>query len=383
MKPCTVEFQAFGPYAGHELVDFEKLAARGLFLICGKTGTGKTMILDAITFALYGKSSGHGRDDFEAMRCTNAAFDVTTYVRFTFENNGIYYRFERRLERKRKNLSASYMVWQKDENGTWTALFENAKEKMLNEKAEEIIGLSYEQFRQVIVLPQGQFEKFLTSDSADKEKILTSIFGEEKWQAVAQLMFEEATERRQQLKSLQEQISNSLQEEACETLAELEAVIAHELSHIRNKDVRLMIVSIVFVGIFAMLAQMAMRSVYYSSMSRRRDEKNNTAIIIVLVMVVAAIGYFFSMLMRFAISRKREYLADAGAAEMTKNPLALASALRKISADPDIEAVKREDVAQLFIQHPGQQAKSALNGLSGLFATHPPIEKRIQVLEQF
>lgn len=228
MKPCTVEFQAFGPYAGHELVDFEKLAARGLFLICGKTGIGKTMILDAITFALYGKSSGHGRDDFEAMRCTNAAFDVTTYVRFTFENNGIYYRFERRLERKRKNLSASYMVWQKDENGTWTALFENAKEKMLNEKAEEIIGLSYEQFRQVIVLPQGQFEKFLTSDSADKEKILTSIFGEEKWQAVAQLMFEEATERRQQLKSLQEQISNSLQEEACETLAELEAVIAQK-----------------------------------------------------------------------------------------------------------------------------------------------------------
>ena len=164
---------------------------------------------------------------------------------------------------------------------------------------------------------------------------------------------------------------------------ELEAVIAHELSHIRNKDVRLMIVSIVFVGIFAMLAQMAMRSVYYSSMGHRRDEKNNTAIIIFLVMVVAAIGYFFSMLMRFAISRKREYLADAGAAEMTKNPLALASALRKISADPDIEAVKREDVAQLFIQHPGQQAKSALNGLSGLFATHPPIEKRIQVLEQF
>lgn len=228
MKPCTVEFQAFGPYAGHELVDFEKLAARGLFLICGKTGTGKTMILDAITFALYGKSSGHGRDDFEAMRCTNAAFDVTTYVRFTFENNGIYYRFERRLERKRKNLSASYMVWQKDENGTWTAMFENAKEKMLNEKAEEIIGLSYEQFRQVIVLPQGQFEKFLTSDSADKEKILTSIFGEEKWQAVAQLMFEEATERRQQLKSLQEQISNSLQEEACDTLAELEAIIAQK-----------------------------------------------------------------------------------------------------------------------------------------------------------
>lgn len=169
---------------------------------------------------------------------------------------------------------------------------------------------------------------------------------------------------------------------------ELEAVIAHELSHIRNHDVRLLIVSIVFVGIFAMIAQMALRTIYYSSLtsssSRNRDGKGNGAIVIVmLAMVVAAVGYFFAILMRFAISRKREYLADAGSAEMTKNPLALASALRKISADPDIEAVRREDVAQLFIQHPGKQAKSALSGLSGLFATHPPIERRIEVLEQF
>lgn len=167
---------------------------------------------------------------------------------------------------------------------------------------------------------------------------------------------------------------------------ELEAVIAHELSHIRNHDVRLLIVSIVFVGIFAMLAQIAMRSVYYSSFtsSRNREEKGNGVIVIViLALIVAAIGYFFSTLMRFAISRKREYLADAGSAQMTKKPWALARALRKISADPDIEAVEREDVAQLFIEHPGHQAKSALSGLSGLFATHPPIQKRIEVLEQF
>lgn len=165
---------------------------------------------------------------------------------------------------------------------------------------------------------------------------------------------------------------------------ELEAVIAHELSHIRNHDVRLLIISIVFVGIFSMVAQIALRSVYYSSFTRRKNDKEGGALLIILLaMAVAAIGYFFAILMRFAISRKREYLADAGAAEMTKNPLALASALRKISADPDIEAVKREDVAQLFIQRPGKQAKSALSGLSGLFATHPPIEKRIQILEQF
>lgn len=165
---------------------------------------------------------------------------------------------------------------------------------------------------------------------------------------------------------------------------ELKGVIAHELTHIRNHDVRLLIISIVFVGIFSMLAQIALRSVYYSSLTRSRNDKNNGAILIlVLAMVVAAIGYFFATLMRFAISRKREYMADAGAAEMTKNPMALASALRKISSDPDIEAVKREDVAQLFIEHPGKQAKSALSGLSGLFATHPPIKKRIDILEQF
>ena len=121
----------------------------------------------------------------------------------------------------------------KRERGVFLQPLPGASEESIR-KAEEIIGLSYEQFRQVIVLPQGQFEKFLTSDSADKEKILTSIFGEEKWQAVAQLMFEEATERRQQLKSLQEQISNSLQEEACETLAELEAVIAQKKERLRR-----------------------------------------------------------------------------------------------------------------------------------------------------
>ena len=166
---------------------------------------------------------------------------------------------------------------------------------------------------------------------------------------------------------------------------ELEGVIAHELTHIRNHDVRLLIVSIVFVGIFAMIAQICMRWVYYSSLTpRRRDEKGNGAIVIMLLaLLVAAIGYFFATLMRFAISRKREYLADAGAAEMTRNPLALASALRKISADPDIEAVDRADVAQLFIQHPGKQAMGFLDSLNGLFATHPPIEKRIQILEQF
>jgi len=167
---------------------------------------------------------------------------------------------------------------------------------------------------------------------------------------------------------------------------ELEAVIAHELSHIRNNDVRLLIVSIVFVGIFAMLSQIAFNILRFTPRSSRNNKNGGGAVLIILIaLIVAAIGYFFASLMRFAISRNREYMADAGSAEMTRKPYALANALRKISRNPDIKAVKRDDIAQLFIEHPNAQKESSklFSGISGLFATHPPIEKRIAVLEQF
>lgn len=223
MRPIKVEFQAFGPYAGYESVDFEDIASKGLFLICGKTGIGKTMIIDAMTFALFGKSSGSGRDDFEAMRCTRAEFEKATFVRFEFENNGSYYRFERRLERGRKNLSPSRDVSRKGADGAWHTQLENARERDMNAMAEEIIGLSYDQFRQVIVLPQGQFEKLLTSDSKEKEAILTSIFGVEKWKGIADRFYEEADERRRRLTGAKERIRSSLAEEGCETIGELKA----------------------------------------------------------------------------------------------------------------------------------------------------------------
>ncbi len=98
--------------------------------------------------------------------------------------------------------------------------------------------------------------------------------------------------------------------------------------------------------------------------------------------MITAVAYFISLLLRFGISRRREYMADAGAAEMTRNPLALASALRKISEDPYIEAVQNQDVAQLFIDHPTAEKKNSFS-IESLFATHPPIAKRIQALEAF
>lgn len=164
---------------------------------------------------------------------------------------------------------------------------------------------------------------------------------------------------------------------------ELEGVIAHELMHIRNKDVRLLVVTIIFVGIFSFLVQVAFRSVLYGGLSggnRKKDDGKG----MIIILVIALVAYLLSILFKFALSRKREYLADTGAAEMTKNPLALASALRKISDNHHVDKVKSEDVQQMFIENaPEDTSANFLGGLGGLFSTHPPIEKRIKILEQF
>jgi heat shock protein HtpX len=160
---------------------------------------------------------------------------------------------------------------------------------------------------------------------------------------------------------------------------ELEAVIAHELTHIRNRDVRLLIISVVFVGIFAFITEMLFRSLRFGRIGRGKKEGAG----IFIALLLALVGYLLASLFRFALSRKREYLADAGSAELTRRPLSLASALKKVSADPTIEAVKRKDVAQMFIENPQEKEGKTSFSFANLFATHPPIQKRIQLLEQY
>jgi len=164
---------------------------------------------------------------------------------------------------------------------------------------------------------------------------------------------------------------------------ELEAVIAHELTHIINRDVRLLIISVIFVGIFSFITEIAFRSLRYTG--RSSGKKEGGAIVFVLIIIVlGVIGLILSSFFRFSLSRKREFLADAGASEMTKNPLALANALKKVSKDPWIEAVKRDDIAQMFIDHPTKKKdRQSFDFFSSMFATHPSIKERIQILEQF
>lgn len=170
---------------------------------------------------------------------------------------------------------------------------------------------------------------------------------------------------------------------------ELAGVVAHELTHIRNKDTRTLIVSIVFVGIFSTIVSLAFRLIWNNMLfggGNRRDNKNggaSTAVILLIAAILAAVGYFFALLTRFAISRKREFVADAGGAELCGNPLALASALRKISSAPGLGNVERADVAQLFIIHPKNLAQDISSFMNSLFSTHPDTEERIRLLEQF
>lgn len=171
---------------------------------------------------------------------------------------------------------------------------------------------------------------------------------------------------------------------------ELAGVIGHELTHIRNKDTRLLIISIIFVGIMSTVMSIILRMLWsnllFGGSSSRRDKKdNNGAAIIAMIVaaVLAALGYMFTMMTRFAISRKREYMADAGGAELCGDPLALASALRKISGMPAAAPNGREDIAQLYIVHPQALTGGVTQWFSNMFSTHPSTESRIKYLEQF
>jgi len=178
---------------------------------------------------------------------------------------------------------------------------------------------------------------------------------------------------------------------------ELAGVIGHELTHIRNHDTRLLITSIIFVGIVSTVMSLIVRLLYnnfvygggfgYGGVRSRDNENRGNSIGIIAVLLIgvicSAIAYLFTLLTRFAISRKREYMADAGGAELCGNPLALASALSKISGNPGLDNVKRADVAQLFIIQPDEMEQGLMTFVNSLFSTHPETEKRIAILKQF
>jgi heat shock protein HtpX len=164
---------------------------------------------------------------------------------------------------------------------------------------------------------------------------------------------------------------------------ELEGVVAHEMSHIKNYDVLLQTLTVVMVGVVALLSDWMRRTFWWGGGRRRNSERGKgsggAAVILALALVMAVLSPLIAQLIRLAISRKREFLADASGAMLTRYPPGLASALRKISADKEPLEAANKATAHLYIVNPLLEHGGRVNKL---FSTHPPIEERIAALEK-
>ena len=159
------------------------------------------------------------------------------------------------------------------------------------------------------------------------------------------------------------------------TRDELEAVLAHELTHVINKDVRTMVIASIFAGIISVIAELVFRGLFYTRGGGRRDNKNALPLILI-GLAFAAVGFALAIVIRMMLSRTREYVADAGAVELTKNPDAMISALRKVEGRSSLKGP--DELQQLFLDNQPDGV-----GLEGLFASHPPIQKRVDALVKF
>ncbi|RMF55312.1 zinc metalloprotease HtpX [Candidatus Woesearchaeota archaeon] len=160
--------------------------------------------------------------------------------------------------------------------------------------------------------------------------------------------------------------------------AELEGVLAHEISHIKNYDIRFMMLVTVMIGIVALLSDFMLRSFLWGG-GRRDSKSGGNVILIVVALAMAILAPIIAQMIRFAISRKREFLADASGAKLTRYPKGLADALRKIKNDHDkVVDTANKATAHLYIENPLRNLKG---GLNRMFSTHPPIDERIKALE--
>ena len=199
MRPIRLTMQAFGAYRERTDIDFGELAGRSFFLIHGPTGSGKTTILDAICFALYGETSGEMRA-VKTVRSDFADAHTRTYVDFTFAVGADIYRVERSPEQERAKMRGAgtmlekpqATLWQVEERGE-TVLASNTRN--VTEAVEAMLGFECSQFRQVVLLPQGEFRKLLMAGSVERQDIMQTLFRTELYEMIEQKLKEKATER--------------------------------------------------------------------------------------------------------------------------------------------------------------------------------------------
>lgn len=190
MKPIRLELKEFGPYK-NEIIEWDKIINEPIFLITGKTGSGKSTLFDAITYALYNKTTG-GKD-IASLRTKTALDKDKTQVNFDFELSGKKYRIERTLaylKAGNKNLTSGKVALMQYNDEKLEVIA--SKEQEVKEKVEELIGLDDKQFCQIIILPQGKFKEFLLSKSSEKKETLRSLFNTYFYQQFVEQLQEQA-----------------------------------------------------------------------------------------------------------------------------------------------------------------------------------------------
>ena len=231
MRPNQLTMQAFGPYATTERIDFDLLGGNPLFLINGPTGAGKSSILDAICFALYGQTTGNEREAAQ-MRCDHAAAELLTEITLDFHLAEQAYRIRRSPSQDRPKArgegstrhQGEAQLWQI--NGDTERLLEPKKSTEVTRQIEELTGLSVDQFRQVMVLPQGKFRDFLMADSSQREAIFSRLFQTQIYRKLEEVLKGKAAEIRRQVEAQQQQVTGLLQGADLQSEGELHEQLA-------------------------------------------------------------------------------------------------------------------------------------------------------------
>ncbi len=219
MRPLKLTMQAFGPYAGVQEIDFTPALRHGLFLVHGPTGAGKTAILDAISYALYSRTSG-GERQGEDMRSHHASPDLPTRVIFEFALGRKIYRVSRSPRQMRPKKRGDGMTQMDPEAILWRIDPATGEETPLatrptdvDARMQALLGFGADQFRQVVMLPQGLFRRFLVAGSADKQKILATLFRTDRFRALEEALktaAREAEEHLAKLRTRREEILNGV-----------------------------------------------------------------------------------------------------------------------------------------------------------------------------
>ena len=230
MRPLKLTMEAFGPYAGRQELNFDELGDNHLFLIHGPTGGGKTTLLDAMSFALYGESSGDDRDG-EGFRSDLADPTTETRVTLDFRLGDKRYRVSRtpRYERTKHRgegttvSQPSATLWTIDETGAEREVLAT-KTKDVAVEVANILGFRGDQFRQVIMLPQGKFRQLLLAKSQEREEILAALFDTRMFRRIEDALKTRAATLRKEIERLQGDESTLLETKGCESREELDAL---------------------------------------------------------------------------------------------------------------------------------------------------------------